>query len=85
MVVGGGIAGLAAAHRLVEHAQAGAPLDVILLEASDQLGGSVGSVRTGGCASGSASPIASSARVRASGAPRWCTTDASIRFRRGFS
>jgi protoporphyrinogen/coproporphyrinogen III oxidase len=48
VVVGGGIAGLAAAHRLVEHAQAGAPLDVILLEASDQLGGSVGSVRTGG-------------------------------------
>jgi protoporphyrinogen/coproporphyrinogen III oxidase len=48
VVVGGGIAGLAAAHRLVEHAQAGAPLDVILLEASGQLGGSVGSVRTGG-------------------------------------
>ena len=48
VVVGGGIAGLAAAHRLVEHAQAGAPLDVILLEASGQLGGSVGSERTGG-------------------------------------
>jgi len=48
VVVGGGIAGLAAAHRLVEHARDGAPLDAILLEASDQLGGSVGSVRTGG-------------------------------------
>jgi len=48
VVVGGGIAGLAAAHRLVEHAQAGAPLDVVLLEATEQLGGSVGSVRTGG-------------------------------------
>jgi protoporphyrinogen/coproporphyrinogen III oxidase len=48
VVVGGGIAGLAAAHRLVERAQAGVPLDVVLLEATDQLGGSVGTVRTGG-------------------------------------
>jgi protoporphyrinogen/coproporphyrinogen III oxidase len=48
VVVGGGIAGLAAAHRLVERAQEGAPLDVVLLEATEQLGGSVGSVRTDG-------------------------------------
>ncbi len=48
VVVGGGIAGLAAAHRLVEHAQAGAPLDVVLLEASDRLGGSIGTERAGG-------------------------------------
>lgn len=48
VVVGGGIAGLAAAHRLVEHAQAGAALDVVLLEAAAQLGGSVGTERSGG-------------------------------------
>ncbi len=48
VVVGGGIAGLAAAHRLVEHAQAGAPLDVVLLEAADRLGGSIGTERSGG-------------------------------------
>ena len=48
VVVGGGIAGLAAAHRLVEHAQAGAALDVVLLDAADRLGGSVGTERSGG-------------------------------------
>ncbi len=48
VVVGGGVAGLAAAHRLVEHARQGAPLDVVLVEASDHLGGSVGTERTGG-------------------------------------
>ncbi len=47
-VVGGGIAGLAAAHRLVEHAQAGAALDVVLLAAAGHLGGSIGTERTGG-------------------------------------
>jgi oxygen-dependent protoporphyrinogen oxidase len=48
VVVGGGIAGLAAAHRLVEHAQDGAALDVVLLESSGRLGGSVETERTGG-------------------------------------
>jgi len=48
VVIGGGIAGIAAAHRLVEHAQAGAALDVVLLEAAGSLGGSVGSERSGG-------------------------------------
>ena len=47
-VVGGGIAGLAAAHRLVEHARAGADLDVVLLEGSGRLGGSLGTERHGG-------------------------------------
>ena len=42
VVVGGGIAGLAAAHRLVELAQAeGRPLDLVLLEATDRLGGTI--------------------------------------------
>ncbi len=48
VVIGGGIAGLAAAHRCIEHAQAGAALDVVLLETADRLGGSVGTERTGG-------------------------------------
>ena len=48
VVVGGGIAGLAAAHRLVEHARAGAELDVVLLEGSARLGGSLGTERHGG-------------------------------------
>jgi oxygen-dependent protoporphyrinogen oxidase len=48
VVIGGGIAGLAATHRLVEHAQRGAPLDVLLLDAGDRLGGSVGTERADG-------------------------------------
>ncbi len=41
-VVGGGITGLAAAHRLTELAQeSGTPIDVHLYEARDQLGGSI--------------------------------------------
>jgi oxygen-dependent protoporphyrinogen oxidase len=48
VVVGGGIAGLAAAHRLVEHARAGAALDVVLLEGSARLGGCLGTERHGG-------------------------------------
>jgi oxygen-dependent protoporphyrinogen oxidase len=39
-VVGGGVAGLAAAHRVVE--RGGGAADVVLLEASDRLGGAVG-------------------------------------------
>jgi len=43
-VVGGGVAGLAAAHRLVERGAR----DVVLLEASDRLGGSIATERRGG-------------------------------------
>lgn len=40
MIIGGGITGLAAAHRLVEHAkETNQKLDVLLLEASSRLGG----------------------------------------------
>jgi len=48
VVIGGGVAGLAAAHRLVEHARASAPLDVILLERSERLGGSISTEHSGG-------------------------------------
>ncbi len=43
-VVGGGVAGLAAAHRLVERGVS----DVLLLEASDRLGGSIATERRDG-------------------------------------
>ena len=40
VVIGGGITGLTACYRLIQQAQAGdLPLDVVLLEASDRLGG----------------------------------------------
>jgi len=48
VVVGGGIAGLAAAHRLVEHARAGADVEVILLESRDHLGGALSTERGNG-------------------------------------
>jgi oxygen-dependent protoporphyrinogen oxidase len=42
VVVGGGIAGLAAAHRLVELGRDGArPVDLVLVEASERLGGTI--------------------------------------------
>src|SRR5262249_31431770 len=48
-IVGGGITGLAAAHRLVElSASADVSLDLILLEASDRLGGTITTEQTGG-------------------------------------
>ena len=48
IVVGGGITGLAAAHRLVELKRtSGADVDVTLLEASDRLGGAFGTERVG--------------------------------------
>jgi len=47
VVVGGGIAGLAAAHRVHELAGAGAP-PVLLLEAGARLGGTIASERAGG-------------------------------------
>ena len=48
VVVGGGIAGLAAAHRLVEHAQRRRAARRDPARGSGQLGGSVGTERTGG-------------------------------------
>ncbi len=48
-VVGGGIAGLAAAHRLVELARdEGRALDLVLLEAADRLGGTIRTERIDG-------------------------------------
>jgi oxygen-dependent protoporphyrinogen oxidase len=48
-VVGGGIAGLAAAHRLVELSrESNRPVDVILLEAAGRLGGVIHTERTDG-------------------------------------
>jgi oxygen-dependent protoporphyrinogen oxidase len=40
-IVGGGVSGLAAAHRLAELQPAASPIEVVLLEASDRLGGTV--------------------------------------------
>jgi oxygen-dependent protoporphyrinogen oxidase len=49
VVVGGGIAGLAAAHRLVELARDGAwPLDLVLVESTDRLGGTIRTERADG-------------------------------------
>jgi oxygen-dependent protoporphyrinogen oxidase len=49
VVVGGGIAGLAAAHRLVELGrERGRPLDLTLVEARARLGGTIASERTDG-------------------------------------
>ena len=49
VVVGGGIAGLAAAHRLVELARdEGRALDLVLLEAADRLGGTIHTERVDG-------------------------------------
>jgi oxygen-dependent protoporphyrinogen oxidase len=48
-VVGGGIAGLAAALRLVERVHEGAPpVDVLLLEGGERLGGTIATEHTGG-------------------------------------
>ena len=48
-IVGGGITGLAAAHRLVElSASGGVSVDLILLEAGDRLGGTIATEQTGG-------------------------------------
>lgn len=49
VVVGGGVAGLAAAQRLVERARAGGPaVDVVLVEAGPRLGGTIATEHTGG-------------------------------------
>ncbi len=48
VVIGGGITGLAAAHRLVERAgRAGSPPSVVLLEADDRMGGQIRTERHG--------------------------------------
>src|SRR5688572_25038737 len=39
VIIGGGISGLAAASRLIEHCENGEPLDLALLEAGPRLGG----------------------------------------------
>ncbi|MHC4877320.1 MAG: protoporphyrinogen oxidase [Planctomycetota bacterium] len=43
-VIGGGISGLVAAHRLIEQSQPDAPIDVTLFEASDRIGGVFGTI-----------------------------------------
>ena len=49
VVVGGGIAGLAAAHRLVENARArGVPAELTVFEAADRLGGTIRTERRDG-------------------------------------
>jgi protoporphyrinogen/coproporphyrinogen III oxidase len=47
-IVGGGVAGLAAAYELARLARDGAPVQVVLFEASTRLGGIVETVREGG-------------------------------------
>ena len=49
VVVGGGMAGLAAAYRLGQARRHGAPIDECLIEASDRLGGVVQTDRAEGC------------------------------------
>lgn len=49
IVIGGGITGLSAAHRLIEERQARhVPIDVTLLEAGDRLGGTIGTEEVDG-------------------------------------
>jgi protoporphyrinogen/coproporphyrinogen III oxidase len=47
-IVGGGVAGLAAAYELAQLVRCGAPIQVVLFEASNRLGGIVETVREGG-------------------------------------
>jgi len=49
IVVGGGIAGLAAAYRLGRARRRGLPIEEVLFEASDRLGGVIQTDRPGGC------------------------------------
>ncbi len=90
VVVGGGIAGLAAAHRLVELArEAARPLDLVLLEAEGRLGGTIRTERAegylleGGPDSFiSEKPWALALAGRLGLGPRLCRTD--DRFRRTY-
>ncbi len=43
-VIGGGISGLAAAHRLIEQSSSERPIEVTLFEASDRVGGVFGTI-----------------------------------------
>jgi oxygen-dependent protoporphyrinogen oxidase len=47
-IVGGGIAGLTAAYEIARQARAGAPVEAVLFEASNRLGGLIDTVREGG-------------------------------------
>ena len=90
VVVGGGIAGLAAAHRLVELARdAARPLDLVLLEAEGRLGGTIRTERADGylLEGGpdsfiSEKPWALALAERLGLGPRLCRTD--DRFRRTY-
>jgi protoporphyrinogen/coproporphyrinogen III oxidase len=90
VVVAGGIAGLAAAHRLVELAgDAQRPLDLVVLEASDRLGGTIRTERADGflLEAGpdsfiSEKPWALALAERIGLGPRLCRTD--DRFRRTY-
>src|SRR2546421_538143 len=49
VIIGGGISGLAAAHRLVEQrAQSSIRMEIVLLEASERLGGVIRTLRCDG-------------------------------------
>ncbi|GJL79147.1 MAG: protoporphyrinogen oxidase [Nitrospinaceae bacterium] len=48
VIIGGGIAGLAAAHRLQEEISAGVPLECTLLESAEQFGGKIATERFDG-------------------------------------
>jgi oxygen-dependent protoporphyrinogen oxidase len=47
-IIGGGIAGLTAAYELAQQARAGAPVEAVLFESSNRLGGLIETVREGG-------------------------------------
>ena len=87
VVVGGGISGLAAAHRLVELARAeGRPLDLVLIEAADRLGGTIRTERADGFLLDagpdsfiSEKPWALALAERIGLGPRLCGTDARFR------
>jgi oxygen-dependent protoporphyrinogen oxidase len=48
VIIGGGIAGLAAAHRLQEEIDNGGSLECVVLEAMDQFGGKIATERVDG-------------------------------------
>src|ERR1035437_1340013 len=47
-IVGGGIAGLTAAYQIARQARDGAPVEAVVLEASNRFGGLIETVREGG-------------------------------------
>src|ERR1017187_8559120 len=47
-IIGGGIAGLTAAYEIARQARDGAPIEAVLFEASNRLGGLIETVREGG-------------------------------------